>query len=114
MLQILLCLLLMACRPANESPNSRNGEATLHSSNVHEMTGAGGTRHPIKPRKKTEPSEPRDRPVNKSRCLDSAVAGGVVWTTFCRDIQDASIRKRCFEVGLESEQRRKGFCNNFF
>jgi hypothetical protein len=52
--------------------------------------------------------------VSKNRCLDSAAAGGVVWTTFCRDIKDASTRKRCFELGLESEQRRQGFCHNFF
>jgi hypothetical protein len=60
------------------------------------------------------PSGPRSRPVNKNRCLDSAAAGGAVWRAFCTDIEDASIRKRCFEVCLESEQRRKGFCNNFF
>lgn len=50
------------------------------------------------------------RPVNKSRCLDSAAAGGAVWTAFCKDILDPSIRKRCFEVSLESTQRRNGFC----
>jgi len=109
MLQLLLCLLLVACLPTEKSPSPWRGAAT-----VHEVAGPRGTRKPSKPPKKNEPNEPGTRPVSKNRCLDSAAAGGVVWTTFCRDIKDANTRKRCFELGLESEQRRQGFCYNFF
>lgn len=73
-----------------------------------------GPRGPRKRGKPKAPAEPRSRPVTRSRCLDSAAAGGVVWTALCNDVRDASIRKRCFEVSLESEQRRSGFCTNFF
>lgn len=108
MRQIMMCLLLLACRPADDAPIAwRTGAA-------HEIAGAGGPRKPSKKPEKREPKQPRGRPVNKNRCLDSAAAGGVVWTAFCRDIEDDSIRKRCFAVGLDSEQRRNGFCNNFF
>jgi hypothetical protein len=107
MRQIVMLLLLAACRPVEEP-------LTVLRGNVHELAGAGGPRRPNKKPEKREPKEPRDRPVNKNRCLDSAAAGGVVWTAFCRDIKDDSLRKRCFAVGLESEQRRTGFCNNFF
>lgn len=119
MLQILACLSFVACHPVEcvlptwlettksvpahvTLPLARAEDAGLRSAapdNVCVMAGPSGS---------------RKRPVNKSRCLDSAAAGGVVWTAFCTSIQDASIRKRCFEVSLESEQRRKGFCNNFF
>ncbi len=104
MIQVLLLLLLSVHGLPEDTPTAL----------ARVVAGPGGTRKPSKPPKKKEPDEPRDRPVNKNRCLDSAAAGGVVWTAFCRDIKDASIRKRCFEVGLESEQRRQGFCHNFF
>ena len=129
---LLLCLLIVACRPVEEVQPPWRGAAThtphyrsltfVQSTDaklppavidhVHEMAGSRGPRKPGK--KPDKPDGRHNRPVNKNRCLDSAAAGGGVWTTFCGDIQDASIRKRCFEVGLESEQRRKGFCNNFF
>jgi hypothetical protein len=109
MIPILLFLLLAGSSPLKDEAPTMSGAAT--SPRHHRPAG---TRKPSKPPKKKEPDSPRDRPVNKNRCLDSAAAGGVVWTTFCRDVKDASIRKRCFELGLESEQRRQGFCHNFF
>ena len=108
MRQVMIFLLLLACRPVEEAP------MTWRAGSAHDLAGPGGPRKPSKKPEKREPEQPRGRPVNKSRCLDSAAAGGVIWTAFCRDIEDDSIRKRCFAVGLESGQRRKGFCNNFF
>ena len=110
MIQVLFFLLIAARGPIEDASTALS--AVPNSARV--MAGPGGTRKPSKPPKRSEPNEPGSRPVNKNRCLDSAAAGSVVWTAFCRDIKDASLRKRCFEVALESEQRRKGFCNNFF
>ncbi|HZI07178.1 MAG TPA: hypothetical protein VEZ71_24380, partial [Archangium sp.] len=89
MRQVMVCLLLVACRPVEKAPTAWSA------GRVHEMAGAAGPRKPSKKPEKREPKQPGDRPVNKNRCLDSAAAGGVVWTAFCRDIQDDSIRKRC-------------------
>ena len=111
MRQLLICLLLVACRPVEPALIPWDGTATR---SIHERTSAGGSRKPGRKPEKRKPDEPRGRPVNKNRCLDSAAAGSAVWTAFCRDIKDDSLRKRCFAVGLESEQRRRGFCNNFF
>jgi hypothetical protein len=111
MRQLLICVLIVACRPIGTAPTPWNEAATLF---IQEKTGAGGVRKPGRKPEKSKPDEPRGRPVNKNRCLDSAAAGSAVWTAFCRDIKDDSLRKRCFAVGLESEQRRRGFCNNFF
>lgn len=108
MRRVVMCLLFVACRPVEKAPIPWN------TGTIQEVAGPGGPRKPGKKPEKSEPKQPRDRPVNKNRCLDSAAAGSVVWTAFCRDIKDDSIRKRCFAVGLESEQRRNGFCNNFF
>jgi hypothetical protein len=63
------------------------------------------------PRKK---KEPRKRPVNLSRCLDSCAAGGQVLVSFCNDIDDAVIQARCFSKLRESEQNCIGFCRNYF
>ncbi len=99
--------LILLCGCTAEVPDLLgDGQGTVVP--IRELAGSRG------PSKKGKPNKPRGRPVSKGRCLDSAAAGGVVWTAFCRDIKDASVRKRCFEVGLESEQRRTGFCNNFF
>jgi hypothetical protein len=111
--------LILLCACVSEASGLRERDVrrmegvlpSIGSGSTGEKAGSRGPRQGGNPKK---PREPRSRPVNKGRCLDSAAAGGVVWTAFCRDIKDASVRKRCFEVGLESEQRRSGFCNNLF
>jgi len=56
----------------------------------------------------------RRRPVNLSRCLDSAVAGGQVFNAFCNDIENSEVRAACRSKLLESEQNRRNFCSNYF
>jgi len=113
----LFLLLLCSCDAETFGLRERDvqwmGEAlpSIRLGTPGEKAGSRGPRKESDPKK---PREPRGRPVSKGRCLDSAAAGGAVWTAFCQDIKDASLRKRCFEVSLESEQRRSGFCNNFF
>ena len=74
--QLMLCLLTASCRPVEGVAGQRHG--AVAASNTAELAGSRGK------------SKPRTRPVNKSRCLDSAVAGGGVWTSFCMSIKDAS------------------------
>jgi hypothetical protein len=66
---------------------------------------------PKPPRKK---EEPRKRPVNLSRCLDSCAAGGQVLVSFCNDVDDSVIKASCFSKLRESEQSCIGFCRNYF
>lgn len=119
MRRMLMCLLLTACLPAgNISPTWTEATTSLFVHHAPPLARVADAQ--VLPAQAdsvgtmAERCAPRRRPVNKSRCLDSAAAGAAVWTAFCRDIEDASLRKRCFEIGLESEQRRKGFCHNFF
>jgi hypothetical protein len=56
----------------------------------------------------------RGRPVNLSRCLDSCEAGGAVLMAFCNDIEKVDIRRSCFALDKESEQKCRGFCANYF
>ena len=56
----------------------------------------------------------RRRPVNLSRCLDSAAAGGHVFNAFCSDIENSELRAACRSKILESEQNRRNFCANYF
>lgn len=65
-----------------------------------------------RPPGKKEPR--RRRPVNLSRCLDSAAAGGQVFNAFCDDIDNSELRAACRSKILESEQNRRNFCLNYF
>jgi RHS repeat-associated protein len=55
----------------------------------------------------------RPKPT-RSRCLDAAAAGGAVWEEFCRSIRDPATKKSCWSKGPESEQKKRGFCDNYF
>lgn len=56
----------------------------------------------------------RKRPVNLNRCLDACAAGGAILIDFCNDISKADVRRSCFSVHNESEQKCRGFCANYF
>jgi hypothetical protein len=115
MRQMLMCLLLAACLPTENAITTWAETTTaLLAHYAPPLAKAADAKASPAHADMAGGCAPRRRPVNKNRCLDSAAAGAAVWTAFCGDIEDASLRKRCFEVSLESEQRRKGFCHNFF
>lgn len=74
----------------------------------------GARKPPKKPKSPGKEEEPRKRPVNLSRCLDSCVAGGPVFINFCNDIEKPATRAVCFSKANESEQQCRGFCSNYF
>ena len=81
----------------------------------------GVTHQPLSPyeakgqNKSPGKKEPRrKRPVNLNRCLDACAAGGAILIDFCNDIEKSDVRRSCFSVHNESEQKCRGFCANYF
>ncbi len=53
----------------------------------------------------------RRRKPNKNRCLDAAAGGVALWEEFCRDAGGAG---GCWSKTYESEQIKRGWCNEYF
>jgi len=53
---------------------------------------------------------------NKNRCLDAAAGGGALWENFCDSIPKHKNRERgeCWGRLNESEQNKRGWCNEKF
>ncbi len=48
---------------------------------------------------------------NKNRCLDAAAGGEYMWEEFCRSM---TVPGNCWAKTLESEQNKRGWCNEKF
>ncbi|MDC0741757.1 hypothetical protein [Polyangium mundeleinium] len=60
-----------------------------------------------------EAARKRPKP-NLNNCLDAAAAGGVLWQNLCNSIPNPRARERCWSLVNESEQEKRGWCNEKF
>ncbi|TKD04450.1 hypothetical protein [Polyangium fumosum] len=60
-----------------------------------------------------EAARKRPKP-NLNSCLDAAAAGGVLWQNLCNSIPNLRARERCWSLVNESEQKKRGWCNEKF
>jgi len=56
----------------------------------------------------------RRRPPNLNRCLDAAAGGPYMWEEFCRSIGEGYRGSPCWGEAEESEQHKRGWCNEKF
>lgn len=117
MTRALIWLMLAAWVQSGSEPSKKEGSAPTQQASPLRVAGAASSAG-VEARGKRSPpgkKEPRRRrPVNLSRCLDSAAAGGQVFNAFCGDIESSELRAACRSKILESEQHRRNFCLNYF
>jgi len=56
----------------------------------------------------------RRPPPNLNRCLDAAAGGPYMWEEFCRSIGEGHHGSPCWGEAEESEQHKRGWCNEKF
>ena len=103
---------LLGCELAGEEGDLRHNRTLAVDVPLHTLPPAFEAKGRHKSPGKKGPQ--RKRPVNLNRCLDSCAAGGPVLIAFCNDIQEADVRRSCFALDKESEQKCRGFCANYF
>jgi hypothetical protein len=111
-LTLVVALGCLGCESVREEGSLQHNRALTADSPLHTLPPASEAKGRHKSPGKKGPQ--RKRPVNLNRCLDSCAAGGPVLIAFCNDIQEAEVRRSCFALDKESEQKCRGFCANYF
>ena len=102
----------LSCVPHEPTQEQPQLSQVLQAGLPYQQLSSGKATGQNKRPSKKEPR--RKRPVNLSRCLDACAAGGAILIDFCNDIDKSDVRRSCFSVHNESEQKCRGFCANYF